>query len=166
MASSWFVATGQQALGQLQVFTTHNPTCLNGITISTPLYQSVEVPVQHGIYIYVIFWFWSGFMVDTLLVSPERSVFSWTPLTSHRWPTPKTANVWWFPAVNYHLFLECPLRSWCFADTLFLLHMMPLMTQWNCQQFWRIWLKGTPPKMDGLPTTKPQMLRLLPPTFL
>lgn len=63
MASSWFVATGQQALGQLQVFTTHNPTCLNGITISTPLYQSVEVPVQHGIYIYicnllVLIWFY------------------------------------------------------------------------------------------------------------
>ena len=115
---------------------------------------------------YVIFWFLSGFMVDTLLVSPECSVFSWTPLTSHRWPTPTTANVWWFPAVNYHLFLECPLRLWCFADTLFLLPMMPLMTQWNCLQFWRIWLKGTPPKMDGLPTIKPQMLRLLPPTFL
>ena len=130
----------------------------------TPLYQSMEVPVQHGIY--VIFWFLSGLMVGTLLVSRECSVFSWTPLTSHRWPTPTTANVWWFPAVNYHLFLECPLRSWCFADTLFLLHMMPLMTQWNCQQFWRIWLKGTPPKMDGLPTIKPQMLRLLPPTFL
>lgn len=86
----------------------HNPTCLNGITISTPLYQSVEVPFQHGIY--VIFWFLSGFMVDTLLVSPECSVFSWTPLTSHRWPTPTTANVWWFPAVNYHLFLECPFK--------------------------------------------------------
>ena len=131
----------------------HNPTCLNGITISISKRGSSRSTW------YVIFWFLSGFMVDTLFVSPEC-------LTSHRWPTPTTANVWWFPAVNYHLFRECPLRSWCFADPLFLLHMMPLMTRWNCQQFWRICLKGTPPKMDGLPTIKPQMLRLLPPTFL
>ena len=56
-----------------------------------------------------------GFMVDTVLVSPGQDIC---------WTNSKEANVWWFPTVHHHLFLENPLRSLCFADTLFLLHMM------------------------------------------